>query len=328
MPVPLLIRAGFAVLALAAATACHLEAQTRPEGMFERTLAVVDGPVTLDIRTGSGSIQIHRGPANNVRVIGRIRAGSSWYATDVEERIRRIEGAPPIEQNGGTIRLGHVEDDRLFRNISISYEVSAPLDTRVQSHTGSGRQMVDDLSGPVDVSAGSGRLLIRHIRSDVRASTGSGAIQVEDLGGSFVGRTGSGSITAEGVRGAVSARTGSGRVDVAQTAEADVDVATSSGSIGVRGARRALRAPAASGRITLEGRPGQNWDVESASGGIRIDFADDAAFELNARTASGAINTNHPLTVHDASRTRLRGIVRGGGRRVDVSTASSSINIE
>lgn len=327
MTVPLLIRAGFAVLALAAAAACQLDAQTRPQGMFERTLAV-DAPVTLDIRTGSGSIQIHRGPANSVRVIGRIRAGSSWYDTDVEGRIRRIEGAPPIEQNGGTIRLGHVEDERLFRNISISYQVSAPLDTRVQSHAGSGRQIVDDISGPVDVTAGSGRVVIRHIRGDVRASTGSGAIQAEDLGGSFAGRTGSGSITAAGVRGAVNARTGSGRVDVAQTAEADVDVATASGTIGVRGARRALRARAASGRIILEGRPGRNWDVESASGGIRIDFAGRAAFELNARTASGAIDTSHPLTGLEASRRRLRGTVRGGGSRVDVSTASGSIQID
>lgn len=328
MTVRLVISAGFAVLVLASATACQLEAQTRAEGMFERTLAV-GGPLTLDIRTGSGSIQIHRGPAEGIRVIGRIRAGRSWYSTDVEERIRRIEAAPPITQDGDTIRVGRVQDDRLFRNISISYDVTVPLDTRVQSQTGSGSQTLSDLSGPVDVSAGSGSLLLRDIRNDVRASTGSGAIRVEDLGGSFVGRTGSGPITAEGVRGAVTARTGSGRVDVAQTGEAGVEVATASGRIDVRGARRALRARAASGSIELEGRPAQNWDVESASGSIRIHFPADSAFELNARTASGAINTTHPLALVNArSRTRLRGTVRGGGSRVDLSTASGSIQID
>jgi hypothetical protein len=326
MAIRLLIRVGVAVLILAVMTGCRLEAQSI-EGMFDRTVAV-SGPVTLDIRTGSGSISIHSGPVDSVRVIARIRA-RSLFGGDHAERIRRIEAAPPIEHAGNAIRIGHVDDDRLFRNITISYDVSVPPDTRGRSHTGSGGQTLENFSGPLDVAAGSGHLVIRHIGSDVRASTGSGAIQIEDIGGNVVGRTGSGSITAQRVGGAVDVHTGSGRVEVTQTAEADVEVVTGSGSIGVRGARRAVRARAGSGRIDLEGRPGQNWDIESASGSVRIDFADDAAFELNARTASGGITTDHPLTVLEStSRRRLRGTVRGGGAKVDVSTASGSIHIE
>lgn len=329
MPNRLMLSAGFALLVLGS-TACRLEAQTRPEGTFERTLAVV-GPVTLDIRTGSGSIEIHSGPVNSVRIVGRVRGGRSWFFDDdddVEERIRQIEAAPPITQNGDAVRVGPVDNDRLYRNISISYDVTVPMETRLQSRTGSGSQTITGLSGPVDVSTGSGGVTLRGIQRDVRASTGSGSMQIEDVG-SFIGRTGSGGITASAVRGAVDARSGSGHIDVKQTGEADVSVVTGSGGIDVTGAHRAVHARAGSGTIEIEGRPAGNWDVETGSGGIRIDFPEDSAFDLNVRTGSGSINTTHPLALLAAiSRNRVQGTVRGGGARVDLSTGSGSVHIE
>jgi DUF4097 and DUF4098 domain-containing protein YvlB len=326
MPDRLMLSAGFA-LVLLGSTACRLEAQTRVEGMFERTLAV-GGPVTLDIRTGSGSIEIHSGPTNSVRIVGRVRARRSWFDDDADERVRRIEAMPPITQNGDAVHVGPVDNDRLYRNISISYDVTVPTETVVRARTGSGSQTITGLSGPVDVSTGSGGVTLRGIQREVRASTGSGGMQIEDVG-SFAGRTGSGGITASAVRGAVDARSGSGHIDVRQTGEADVSVVTGSGGIDVSGARRAVHARAGSGTIEIEGRPAGNWDVETGSGGIRIDFPEDSAFDLNVRTGSGSINTTHPLAVPGAiSRNRVQGTVRGGGSRVDLSTGSGSVRIE
>ena len=328
MPNRLMLSAGVALLVLGS-TACSLEAQTRPEGMFERTLTV-GGPVTLDIRTGSGSIEIHSGPANSVRIVGRVRGGRSRFFDDddVEERVRQIETAPPITQDGNAVRVGPVGNDRLYRNISISYDVTVPVETTLQSRTGSGSQTITGLSGPVSVSTGSGGVVLRGIQRDVRASTGSGRMQIEDVG-SFVGHTGSGGITASAVRGAVDARSGSGHIDVRQTGEADVSVVTGSGGIDVIGARRAVHARAGSGTIEIEGRPAGNWDVETGSGGIRIDFPEDSAFNLNVRTGSGSINTTHPLALLGTmSRNRLQGTVRGGGASVDLSTGSGSVRIE
>ena len=286
-----MIVAGCAVVALTL-TACRLEAQTRPERMFDRILTVT-GPVALDIRTGSGSIQIHRGAAGSVRVVGRIRAGRSWSNGDVEERIRRIEAAPPIMQTADTIRVGPDGDDSLFRNISISYDVTVPMETRVQSRTGSGSQTISDVTGPVEAGTGSGSLQLRGIGSEVRASSGSG------------------------------------HIEVVQTGDADVDVRTGSGGIDVSGARRALRARTGSGTIEIEGRPASDWEIETGSGGIRIDLPDDSAFDLNVRTGSGSINTSHPLAlIGTVSRNRLRGTVRGGGARVDLSTGSGPVRID
>src|SRR5918999_2262321 len=139
MIVRLMTSVGLAVV-LGASTACRLDAQTRAEGMFERMLTVA-GPVTLDIRTGSGNVQVQRGPADSVHVVARLRGGRSWSwfsgDGDVEERIRSIESAPPITQSGNTIRIGPAQNDRLYRNISITYDVTVPMETSVQSRTGS-----------------------------------------------------------------------------------------------------------------------------------------------------------------------------------------------
>ena len=320
-----LVTAGLIVL-MTGATGSGVEAQVRPEGMFERTLTVT-GPVALDIRTGSGSVQIQRGAAGAVRIVGRVRGRPSFFNRDLEARIRQIEAAPPVTQEGGMVRVGPMDGDRLYRDISISYDVTVPMDTRVQSRSGSGSQAISDLAGPVDVVTGSGSVKLRAIQGDVRASTGSGSVQIDDVGG-FFGRTGSGGIRASQVRGAVDARAGSGHLAVTQVGEADVTVETGSGGIEVSGARRALHARAGSGSIELEGRPAGDWRVETGSGGIRIDFPDDSAFALNVRTGSGSINTTHPLTVvGSVSRNRVTGTVRGGGANVDLSTGSGSVGI-
>lgn len=284
------IPVGSLVLVLASATACDLAAQSGPEGTFERTLTVA-GPVTLEISTGAGSIEITGGPDDSVHVIGRIRA-SAWAGANAAERIRRIEQTPPIAQDEARIRIGHTGDDPLYRGLSLSHVVRVPADTTVQSRAGSGSQTIADLAGPVDVQSGSGAIVVRRIRTDVRASTGSGSIRIEEPGGSLTARSGSGSITARGAGAAVDVRTGSGS-------------------------------------IAIEGRPGRDWDVASASGSVRLALAGDAAFALDARSASGSITTTHPLARADAaSRRRLRGTVRSGGPTVDVATASGSIRIE
>jgi DUF4097 and DUF4098 domain-containing protein YvlB len=55
----------------------------------------------------------------------------------------------------------------------------------------------------------------------------------------------------------------------------------------------------------------------------------DAAFELDAETSSGSINSAHPVTVVGTlSKRRMRGTVRGGGFRLAVSTSSGSIRVE
>ncbi len=76
----------------------------------------------------------------------------------------------------------------------------------------------------------------------------------------------------------------------------------------------------------------------AGSGGITVRLSSEAAFDLYARTSSGSISTDHPLTVQGTIKRRelrgkvqrreLRGKVRGGGYLVDMRTGSGSIHIE
>lgn len=299
------------------------------EGRFERTLQVA-GPVTLDVSTGSGSIVVRPGDEKTVRVLGRIRAREGLFGgrLSAEERVRRIEAAPPIEQTGNQIRIGHIEDAELRRNVSISYEVIVPQATEVQSGTGSGSQAISGIRGPVKAGTGSGTITISEIDSEVRASTGSGEIHISGIDGPVNAQTGSGSIQARGVAGAFVGRTGSGDVAMQQVSSGNVDVETGSGEVSAEGVNGAVRVHTASGSIRVEGRPTDAWDLHAASGSITVTLPGGLSFDLDARTGSGSIDVDHPVTVAGKMRrNELRGKVGGGGVLVTLRTSSGDISV-
>lgn len=264
-------------LALAAAlvvsTACdvvELVAQGQT-GSFERTLPV-SGPVVVDVRTGSGDIQIKTGPAGTVRVVGRIHARGVALSESAASRVSAIEKAPPIEQAGTTIRIGDRGNNPVYQHVSISYEITVPANTQIQSTTGSGD------------------LTIGNMRGSITAQTGSGNIDIAETGGDVHAQTGSGDIRARAVGGTIRAHTGSGDIEIRQTARADAE-------------------------------------MQTGSGDVQLILADNAAFDLVARTGSGAIHVTQPIATRVQSRNRLEGAVRGGGGRVNVHTGSGSITI-
>jgi len=301
-------------------------AQSR-EGSFERTLTVT-GPVDLSIRSGSGRIRVLPGGDGTVRITARLRASSSWFTGDASERIQQIIRQPPVEQTGNVIRVGRFADEKLARNISISYEVTVPLATAVNARTGSGGMDIGDLRGAVDASTGSGSIDVGRVAGRVVVSTGSGGIDVAGAE-SLDARSGSGSIRAMGVAGAVKANTGSGSLRITQTAKGDLDASSSSGEVVVTGVESAARVSASSGTVIVEGRPGGPWNVHSSSGRVTVRIPADARFNLDARASSGRIESVHPVTVTGrVDRQRLQGQVRGGGPLVEVRSSSGGIRIE
>lgn len=309
-----------------------IPAAASSEGSFQRTLRV-SGLVNLDISTGSGNVEVRTGSSNQVQVTGRIRV-ANWSifggaSGDVEERIKRIEANPPIQQSGSDIRIGHIDDPDLRRGISISYEVIVPAETRLQTHTGSGNQQVEGIQGPVEVGTGSGSIQVSDIGGTVRADTGSGSITANHIKGNIHAKTGSGSIHANDVAGGFEGDTGSGQVTLEQTSPGAVRVDTGSGSVELRGLRGSLEAKTGSGSIRADGKPTGAWTVHTGSGGIHLKFPSDAAFDLYAHTGSGSLSVGPPVTVQGSiGHKEIRGQVRGGGVSVAAETGSGSIEIE
>ena len=317
------------VLVALPAAACAMDLQAI-EGKFERALKVT-GEVDLSVSTGSGSIDTRVGEAGTVRVSAIIRARSDWTRSEKETEalVRRIEANPPIEQNGNIIRIGRIEDEEMRRNISISYTLIVPPATKLNSSTGSGSQSIEGLRGPVDARTGSGGITAVSIGGELRADTGSGSITMSTVNGAVRASTGSGSIRGTGIAGAITATTGSGEVELEQTEAGDVEVRTGSGSVRVRGVKGSLNANTGSGTITAQGEPTGSWRLHTSSGSITVRLPANAAFDLAARSSSGSVYSDHPVTVTGTiSRREMRGKVRGGGVLIDVSTSSGSIRIE
>ena len=297
------------------------------EGSFERTLNVT-GAVDLDVASGSGNIVVRSVNSSMVHVRGLIRARDDWKLR-AEDKVRYLESNPPIEQTGNVIRIGRIENREYSQNVSISYELDVPADTRLKAKSGSGNVTAGGLSGSIDLSTGSGNVKASGLGGEVRAETGSGNIDIDSVRAGAQVHTGSGSIHALGIAGAVKARTGSGNVKVEQTAPGDVDAETGSGEIIVSGVQGALRAHTGSGGIDAGGDPTGLWSLHAGSGSVKVRLKPNAAFDLNAHTSSGRVTLDHPVTVTGTiSPKDLKGKVRGGGPLIEVTTGSGDVHIQ
>ena len=333
---------GFVLLVAGTFVPAVVQAQS-VNGSFERTLSVSGRP-DIEVGTGSGRIEVRPGRDGQIEIRGQIRASDDWGRNrrqlTPEERVRRIEANPPIQQNGNVIRIGRIDDPDLQDGVSISYTLTVPADSSLRSKTGSGSHRIEGVRGNVHATTGSGSIVALEIGS-LTASAGSGSIEVERVAGFVRANTGSGRIQARGVSGAVTAKTGSGGIEVVQAGapaariarggveagSEDVDVSSSSGTVRVRGVRGTLRASTTSGGLHVQGEPRGDWELSAASGGVRVDIPDGFGFNLDVTTSSGSIDVGMPVTMSSAGRRTLRGTVHGGGSRLHVRTSSGSIDI-
>ena len=265
---------GFVILMALAAVCVIPTSATASDGSFDRTLNV-SGTLSLDVSTGSGSIDIRHGSGNKVEIHGRIRVGANWFRStrDSEDVVRSLESNPPIEQSGQTVRIGRIADRDAERNVSISYEIVVPEQSNVRSHTGSGSQTIDGIIGQVEVGTGSGSVTIRDIKGELNASTGSGSIHATGIRGSLRMQTGSGGINVQGEQTSRwDLQTGSGGIDINLPPNAAFELSAHTGSGGVN-----VGFP-----MTVQGRIDRNRHEVSGKVGS-------GGPVLNARTGSGHI---------------------------------------
>lgn len=318
------------ILAVAAVFSLLAPGTQAAEGTFQRTLSVT-GPAELDVSTGSGDITVTVGEPGTIHITGHIKTRSSWLGGpwNAEELVRRIQENPPIEQQGNSIRVGRLQDKELQRNVSISYQLVVPRQTRLNSSTGSGNQNIDGIDGPAEASTGSGDIKLADIGADVDATTGSGSIHVEEARGRLRASTGSGDIHATRIGGSINASTGSGNVVLEQSVPGDVEVSTGSGDVTAHGVQGGLRIGTGSGEVSADGKPTGSWELETSSGDISVRLPAEGGYDIDARTSSGSIYSEHPLTVQGKfGRREVRGKIRGGGVLVSLSTSSGSIRID
>src|SRR5215467_14682349 len=151
-------------------------------GIIDRTLQV-SGPVDLDVVSGSGNIKVHVGGSSSVHVYATIHARDSWTGLSAQEKIKRLQANPPVEQQGNSIHVGRIEDRELQQNVSIDYDVTVPAQTKVSSQTGSGDQNITGVQLAVNARTGSGNITVDNIGAGVRARSGSGELRITSVNG-------------------------------------------------------------------------------------------------------------------------------------------------
>ncbi|MBZ5597072.1 MAG: DUF4097 domain-containing protein [Acidobacteriia bacterium] len=279
------------------------------QGSFQRTFQVT-GPVQLEALTHSGDITVHNGPAGTVSISGKIHVGDRWFSSDRQADVSEVEKNPPIRQSGNSIFIDYPN----VHNISIDYEITAPPDTNVRSHTGSGDQRIEGLHGTFDLESGSGDMQLTNMTGETRLHTGSGDVEARDFSGPF------------------SAEAGSGDIRLDSKGAGNVQVHTGSGNIELRGVHGTLGVEAGSGDVSVEGIQTGAWELRTGSGNVDLRLPADAAFDLEASTSSGKVDTTRPVTMTiqgDLQRANrsVHGKVNGGGPLLTVHTGSGDVRI-
>lgn len=294
------------------------------EGSFDRTFTV-QGPVQLEVSTGSGDVQISAGGGNEVRIHGEIHA-HGWSSDDAQKKLRDISANPPISQENNLIRVG---GNQRFKNLSIDYRIEVPAATELHCGTGSGDVEVRGIQGPATFTSGSGNINASGIGNDVQATAGSGDIAFSNVQGQVQVGTGSGDISVHGAKGDVRLHTGSGKLEI--NAPNDAVVAeTGSGDVIVNGAHADLRVRTGSGDVQIDGNPAESsyWDLHASSGDVTLHVPGNASFRLYAHTGSGDIDAGIPIVLEGTTaKHELRARIGDGKGRVEVETSSGKITL-
>jgi Putative adhesin len=233
------------------------------DATFDKSLSVSGAPI-LSVSTGSGYVHVTTGSDNQVHVIGHVHSQSGWlFSSASADAAKQIAANPPITQSGNTITIATPHnDDGLFRNISIDYDITTPRSTNLTAHSGSGGIQITGIQAPVTAGSGSGSLhLLLAGSNQVKASTGSGTIHIE------------------GVTGGLNASTGSGSIEVTGNLTTDWRLSTGSGSI----------------RLKLADNARFNLDASTGSGSVHVDQPITMQGSLNHHHVSGTVNGGGPL---------------------------------
>lgn len=242
---------------------------------FEQSLSV-DAPLTLEVDTSSGDINVSQSNDGQVHVRGFVKVNAPT-GREAERLANQIVEDPPIETSGSILNVGNLRKYGvrfgIFRSVSISYEIEVPFETEVKMDSSSGDQRLSNLRGPVKADLSSGDVEIIDVVQAVTVDSSSGSISVTNVQGDVIADASSGSISVSDVQGDVSANASSG----------DVHITSVHGN---------LKVDVSSGKTDIDAAisEGADWTVNSSSGRVTLSMPAASSFNLSIDSSSGGID--------------------------------------
>jgi len=249
------------------------------------------GGLDVEIRVGSGSIEIEAGDAQTTTLAigGRDPQEFRVDLTDGPDGRHRLV----IEQrkHRGAF-FGWGRDTNIVLRVPRGANVeagtgSADLSVRgrlgsITFQTGSGDLSFEDSDGNVVMKSGSGDVRGRSVDGDVVFNSGSGDVRVDSVVGELVARTASGDVDVRTAGRSIHATSASGDVRIDAASSGDVQVRTVSGDVNIgvaQGTSVWLDLSSVSGDAVCEldaadeprnGNPGLELRLTSVSGDVRV----------------------------------------------------------
>ena len=142
-------------------------------------------------------------------------------------------------------------------------------------------------------SSGNGDVAVAVAASEARVSSGNGRVRVSGVTGRVDASSGNGDVTVQNSGGPVSAHTGNGDI-----------------------------------RASMDRVGAEDLDFSSGNGHIEVTMPADFSADVDASTGNGHVSVDFPITLSGRfSKTRVRGTIGNGGRRLRISSGNGSIEI-
>jgi DUF4097 and DUF4098 domain-containing protein YvlB len=273
---------------------------------FDRTLDLaMDGKVFLS--NVSGDIKIYSWDKAQVKIDALKYARSEDAAKEVtievtgDGKVVRIETKYP--KRGW---WGHDSG-----NASVDFTLYIPAKASIDATSVSGDVAVEAIGGAARAKSVSGDVTLSKAAAGAECGSVSGDVEVSDVKGGLDAGSVSGKVVASRIEGSVDATSVSGDVELRDILGAET-----------------VKAKTVSGDVVFEGLsvPKGRYHLESHSGDVMVNLPAEAAFELEAGTFSGDIDSDFAIKVSGKMSPReLHGTVNGGGPLVVVKSFSGSV---
>lgn len=300
------------------------------EEKFAKSVPLVkDGTVVVRSVSGDITIKTWDRAEVNIDALKVSKASSMDKAKENADKVK-IE----VTEEGKTLRIEVDYPNRGFRNASVSvhFNLMIPDKASADAKSVSGDIRVSNIGGEARVEAVSGDLSLENIAGSLKAHSVSGDVEVTKVSKGADCSTVSGDVEVRDVLGDVFLNSVSGEISAEQV-KGGVDAETVSGDITLKGVSkgRQVKAKALSGTVRYEGEiyPDGRYQFTSHSGRITLTIPAEAAFDLEARTFSGTINSDFEIKIAGTiSKKKLSGSINGGGAEVVCKTFSGDIYLE
>ena len=270
------------------------EARLGPEQEEKSSQSFRVGPSgTLELAGVSGDVTVTEGGTDTITVeaVKKVHGLES----DARAQFARVQVTMTEHAGRVEVRTGYSGHDN---HVSVDFAVTAPAGTTVSVHTVSGDVKITGIRGEVRAESVSGNIsamgtplvsLVKSVSGDIVVT---GVATQDDLHASTV--SGDISVKTARMRG-VDADTVSGEINLVDVTCERATAGSTSGSI------------AFSGPLARSGR----YELKAHSGDVRVALSGDPGFELDARTFSGSVRSDVPVTTRPGETISLRGPQKG-----------------